>query len=171
MMRRGRFGFLIFKKGRAGIFLALAAACGIMAGCGSSPKEDMWSLLARGDERAISYFMGEFDVTARDPNGRTPLHFAAALNDAPLTSFFIARGAEVDAQDFWGQTPLDVAAASSSGKSARVLVASGADIHRPGPAGASPVQVALLSWDDTLLKSLLTRESLIATDARGMTAL
>ncbi len=132
---------------RTGYLLLTVVAIAAFSACASAPKtaskNSVWSLLAKGDQRAKNYFLGEVDVNARDSNGRTPLHYAAELNDPALATFFIAMGADVNAVDKAGETPLAVCVEKDSIKAAKVLASSGADIHKPTKNKISIAQTAL----------------------------
>ena len=119
----------------------------------------------------MSFFLGEFEPDARDPQGRTPLHYAAALDDPALSAFFIARGAELDAQDDFGRTPLHAAAEAGGFNAARVIAGAGADIHRAGADGASPAAISLERGNEDFLEAILTPESMVSTDAAGSAVL
>ncbi|GDX86574.1 hypothetical protein LBMAG44_04870 [Gemmatimonadota bacterium] len=49
------------------------------------------------------------DVNARDNNGHTPLHFAAARGDNELINYLVSKGADVKAVSRSGQTTADMA--------------------------------------------------------------
>jgi len=49
------------------------------------------------------------DVNARDHNGYTPLHFAAARGDNELILYLVEKGADVMAVSRRGQTVVDMA--------------------------------------------------------------
>jgi hypothetical protein len=49
------------------------------------------------------------DVNAKDREGKTPLHEAAAGGNLEIIAQLIAAGADINARDRWGHTPLDVA--------------------------------------------------------------
>jgi len=131
----------------------------------------MWEMLARGDERAMEFFLGEFDVRARDPAGRTPLHYAAALDNPALAVFFIAMGAELEARDNSGQTPLGLTAELGNLNAAATIAAAGADIHNPGAGGISPATAALARGNDELLRAILTPAGLGSSDDHDRTIL
>jgi ankyrin repeat protein len=139
----------------------------VFSSCESSPGKaqgDIWSMLASGDSRAREYFLGRMDVHTADPAGKTPLHYAAELQDAALASFFISLGAEVDAVDKENQTPLGISAGLGDALTAKALVTAGADIHKPAKDGESPAQTALFQ-DGAFLRAMLTPASLDSTDA------
>ena len=152
------------------------ALCASFFACKSAPPpaavkspDNVWTLLAKGDERAKSYFMGEVDVHAADERGRSPLHYAAELNDPALAAFFIAMGAEVDAEDLSGQTPLAVCVEKGNGKAARVLISSGADLHKPDKERTSLAHRALA--DMFFLEEIMAPAALESANGGGKTIL
>jgi ankyrin repeat protein len=153
--------------------LMVLALCMVLTTCTNTPlvknSDNVWSLLAKGDERAKGYFLGEVDVHATDAKGRTPLHYAAELNDPALAAFFIAMGAKVDAEDQSGQTPLGVCAEKGNGKAAKVLVSSGANLHKSTKKHASIAHRALL--DIPFLQEILVPAALESTNKNGKTLL
>jgi ankyrin repeat protein len=155
------------------LLLTVLAIAGFTA-CASAPKktsskDSVWSMLAKGDDRAKNYFMGEVDVNARDANGRTPLHYAAEQNNPALATFFIAMGANVNAEDKTGETPLGICADKRSIKAAKVLASSGADIHKLTKKSISIANAALL--DIPFLEAILTPATMESTDSNGRTIL
>ena len=60
---------------------------------------------------AVKFLVEEFgaDVNARDHNGYTPLHHAAARGDDELIKYLVSRGADVKAVARSGQTTVDMA--------------------------------------------------------------
>jgi ankyrin repeat protein len=153
--------------------LMVLALCMVFTTCTSTPllksSDNVWSLLAKGDERAKGYFMGEVDVHATDAKGRTPLHYAAELNDHALAAFFIAMGADVDAEDQFGQTPLGICAEKGNGKAAKVIVSSGADLHKPSKKHTSIAHIALANIP--FLEEILVPAALESTNSGGKTIL
>ena len=134
------------------------------------PKEDMWTLLARGDDRAMEFFLGEFDAHAKDQRGRTPLHYAAELDHPGLAAFFIAMGAEVDAQDNSGQTPLGICAEKGTVKATEIIIKADADIHKPAGNKISPAKIAVKN-NNAFLPAILTPATLYSSDSEGKTIL
>jgi len=127
-------------------------------------------MLSKGDARAKDYFLGEVDVHATDPDGRTPLHYAAENDNAALASFFIAMGADVNAPDNSGQTPLGVCMEKGAAQTAKVIADAGADIHKPAEDGVTPAKTALKSNQD-LLEAILNPASIGSFDKDGKTIL
>ncbi|MDR0290840.1 MAG: ankyrin repeat domain-containing protein [Treponema sp.] len=151
------------------VLLTVLAVFAAFSACKSTPKGNVWALLAKGDERAKNYFLGEVDVHATDENGRTPLHYAAELDDPALAAFFIAMGADIEAQDNFGETPLAVCATKGSSKAAKMIAAAGADIHKLTVREASIAKTALSS--SSFLQAILTPSSMESADADGKTIL
>jgi ankyrin repeat protein len=161
---------------RAAIFALAAVFCTVFFACKSSPRpeeeivetpgDDVWSLLARGDSRARNFFLSEIDVHARDPEGRTPLHYAAELQDPNLAGFFLSLGADPDAQDTAKQTPLGISSSKGDSKTARALAEGGANIHLAAMDGQSPAETGL-KLNGAFLQSLLTPASIESSDSGG----
>jgi ankyrin repeat protein len=153
------------------LFLTVLALGTLFFACKSTDKtpDSVWAMLARGDERAKNYFLGEVDVHATDSKGRTPLHYAAERDDPTLAAFFIALGAEVDKEDYFGDTPLGICAGERHGRTAKVLVAAGAGIHKSTKNKISIATIALK--DDPFLREILTPASMESTDSGGKTIL
>jgi ankyrin repeat protein len=156
-----------------GVFsLAVLVTVLALGDCASTPEKtpnSVWAMLARGDERAKNYFMGEVDVNAADANGRTPLHYAAEQDNAALATFFIAMGANVNAEDFSGQTPLAVCAERGTTKASKVIASAGADIHKLTKIEISIANMAL--QDIPFLQAILAPSTMESTDSSERTIL
>lgn len=64
----------------------------------------------------------EADVNAADSDSRTPLHWAAAVNDVASVRMLLAHGANRDAQDVHEETPLFLAAREGSLQAVQALL-------------------------------------------------
>jgi ankyrin repeat protein len=128
---------------------------------------DVWALLQRGDSSARGLFLGEVDANAVDPQGRTPLHYAAERGDTQLASFFISIGANVNALDNSGQSPLGISIGKDDSAMAAILTAAGADIHLP-ISGTTAARLALTK-NGAMLKAVLTPASAESVDSSGKT--
>jgi len=94
------------------------------------------------------------DVTARDPDGWTALHFAGRA-DVRAIELLLSAGADPHARTGDGTTPLHLAAADNNVDAARALIAAGADPAGPNHQGLTPVDVARRNHDPVELRSLL----------------
>jgi ankyrin repeat protein len=86
----------------------LVAAAGLSAG-------DMRLLDAvkRRDRKAVESLAADrASVNTAQPDGATPLSWAAHLDDAAMADVLIAAGADVNRADEYGETPLTLACAN-----------------------------------------------------------
>jgi len=154
------------------LLLTVLALSAVFSACASAPKkptDGVWAMLAKGDERAKNYFTGEVDVNARDAKGRTPLHYAAELDNPALATFFIAMGADVDAEDYFAETPLGISATKGTTKAAKVIASAGADIHKLTKNEISIANMAIM--DIPFLQAIMAPATMESTDSGGRTIL
>ena len=133
-------------------------------------EESIWSLLQRGDSRIRNFFLGEVNVNEVDPQGRTPLHYAADRRDAQLAAFFISIGAKVNVLDDSKQSPLGISVGRSDPRTAEIFAAAGADIHLPISGNTTAARLAL-AGREAVLKAILTRASVESVDTDERTIL
>lgn len=69
------------------------------------------------------------DITARDKDGRTPLHYAAQTGHNDTCEMLLSRGADATVVDEKGVTPLHLAARSGEMTKVRFLIKAGADLQ------------------------------------------
>lgn len=79
-------------------------------------------------------------VNARDKEGRTPLHLAAAGGNAKVATVLLEKGADVNSRAPDDFTPLHYAAAGGHVAVAELLLAAGADPHLKDKSGLTPVE-------------------------------
>ncbi len=82
------------------------------------------------------------DVTARQGDGATALHWAAYWNETELAGLLIDAGADVNAATDLGVTPLWAAAENGNAAMARRLLDAGADPNVPLLSGETPLMTA-----------------------------
>lgn len=89
-----------------------------------------FSACYNADVKAIEKAMDEGqDVSVRDVNRRTALHFCAGNGLPTLCKRLLDMGAEINAQDVLGYTPLHMAAGYRKLDTVQVLVEAGADAN------------------------------------------
>jgi uncharacterized protein len=133
-------------------------------------KSSIWSLLQKGDSKAKDYFVGEVEVNARDPEGKTPLHYAAERGDSQLAAFFISHGANVNVLDNSNQSPLGISAEKGDARITELLVNAKANIFLPIRDNTNAAKIAL-SKNGSLLRALITPFTVEAVDKDGKTIL
>ncbi|MDE0446274.1 MAG: ankyrin repeat domain-containing protein [Spirochaetaceae bacterium] len=107
------------------------------------------------------------DVLARDESGWTPLHFAAALDDASIVGLLLEYGADVWARDDNDWTPVHFAAARDGDASViDVLVDHGADVSARDDKGWTPLHWAAWQGSNPDTITALTRAG-AAVEARS----
>jgi len=91
------------------ILVTIIAAV-VLVGCAASKKQNIWEAVAANDTDTIVMLiaLGQ-NVNAKDDDGSTPLHYAAAKSNKEVTELLIVEGADVNAKDEDGETPLDFA--------------------------------------------------------------
>lgn len=102
---------------------------GSMALAAQAP--DIFDALRRGDVQAVKAMVETSPrlVDARDGDGRTPLHHAAAGGNADMAAYLISKGAKLELQDAHHKTPLHLAAMSDRTEAVAVLLKSGAALE------------------------------------------
>lgn len=78
------------------------------------------------------------DIRGRDNIGLTPLHTAAAKDNAEAITALIEAGADIEVRSGSGGTPLHWAAYPSSSKAVTALIEAGADIKARTESGRPP---------------------------------
>jgi len=81
-------------------------------------------------------------VNARNAQGRSALHEAAALDHAEICQALLEAGAEVDATDADGRTPLLEAVRNGALRALETLLAAGANLHARDAQGANALHLA-----------------------------
>ena len=82
-------------------------------------------------------------MTDTDKGGRTPLHYAALINDTNAVSQLLREGINSSAGDRMGFTPLHFAAEAGSIAAAEILLAAGAEVDAVNRYGNTPLFIAV----------------------------
>ena len=111
------------------------------------------------------------DVNAAEPQGASPLHWAAC--DPARVKLLLDHGAKADAGSAQGRTPLMIASGcESAGESVRMLLEKGADVNARQANGDTPLYEASLGAGSRVCRMLLAAgaKADVATEG-GMTPL
>lgn len=128
------------------------------------------------DEKLVADLLSDGpSVNARDANGLTPLHLAAAGNgkggDA-IVRLLLAAGTDVTAKDYaFGFTPLHAASGSGDSKSAGLLIAAGADVNAEDACKRTPLHVASSLGHRDVVVRLISKALVNSRDGDGSTPL
>ena len=99
------------------------------------------------------------DVNAKQDDGWSPLHVAAAFNPSPaVLEVLLKAGADVNAKDKDGETPLHFAAALNPSTAVlEILLNAGADPRAIDSEGKTPHAVAKPEYRDILWKAMMDK--------------
>jgi uncharacterized protein len=105
---------------------------------------------------AAVYLPGATEGTV-DPDGTTPLHWAARHDDLKAAGALIKAGADVKAANRYGVTPMSLAALNGSAAMIRLLLDSGADPNTTNPGGETALMTTARVGKVDAVKLLLDR--------------
>jgi ankyrin repeat protein/L-ascorbate metabolism protein UlaG (beta-lactamase superfamily) len=102
----------------------------VRGGAGGRDR-DVFDALRKGDVQAVKTIVERSPglVDARDGDGRTPLHHAAAGGNADLVGWLVSRGAKPELQDAHRKTALHLAAMSDRTAAVAALLKGGAALE------------------------------------------
>ena len=103
---------------------------------------------------------------ARDSDGYTILHHAAANATGAVTELLLQAGADVDARDDDGTTPLHMAAESENLAAVMILLEAGADVNAPSR-GLTPLHAAARNEGPKIVTALLDFGADVNADPGG----
>ena len=113
------------------------------------------ALRNRDLEAARSLVEQGVDVNAADPEGLTPLHWAAHWDDLRLVELLLEKGADARARNRYGVTPLHEAATVANAAIVEALLRGGADANAAGyAAGETPLMTAARSGNVDAVRAL-----------------
>ena len=113
------------------------------------------------------------DISATDPDGTTPLHWAVHATDATIVGLLIEAGADADAANRYGVRPLSLACTNGNAAIAELLLAAGADPDTALAEGETALMTAARTGALDVVRLLLEHGADVnaAESWRGQTAL
>ena len=111
----------------------------LLVGCW---KPNIWQAAETGRIKDVNRHLDEgMGVNAKDPYGRTTIHYAAQRGHKEIIEMLIAKGADINAMDKYGWTPLYYAAGGTHKEIVELLIDNGADVNAKEPDGVSPLRL------------------------------
>lgn len=153
------------------VLIGVLATAGVAAAAGRGlPLVDA---IKAGDAAAAKALIARGQAKAAEPDGTTPLHHAAHLDQPAVIDALLAAGADARAVNRYGVTPLSLAAENGSAAGVERLLKAGADPNTSLPGGETALMTAARSGKADVIRLLLARGAkLDATESlRGQTAL
>jgi ankyrin repeat protein len=112
------------------------------------------------------------DVSAAQPDGMTPLHWAAYHDDAEALKLLLAAKANAKAENRYGVTPLSLACTNGNEEIVRTLLKAGADANTKLRGGETALMTASRVGRPGPVKALLDAGAKVdAADRKGQTAI
>jgi ankyrin repeat protein len=96
-------------------------------------------------------------VNGREPDGTTPLHWAARVDDLEAVRLLLRAGANAQAANRYGVTPLALAAVNGNAAVVDALIKAGADVNATLPEGETVLMTASRTGKPESLALLLGR--------------
>jgi uncharacterized protein len=129
----------------AALWMLLAVAASAVATAATdrtTANAQLFAALKAQDPETALYALSEgADPLAREPDGTTPLHYAAHFADARLIAALLKVKADPNAHNEFGTTPLAEAATTGDAESIRLLLKAGADVESANPEGQTALMV------------------------------
>ena len=123
-------------------WIATAAVLAALCSLAEAADAPLAAAIRKGDRAAaLELLSRKTDVNAAEPNGTTPLHYAAYREDVELVERLLKAGAKPSVVNDFGSTPMSEAAAVGNAAIIRLLLQAGADPNSPNREG----QTALMA--------------------------
>ena len=127
----------------------------VLAQAAKSPK-DLATLVQAGDSKlALQQIQAGADVNHGQPDGTTPLIWAASRGDEEIAEALIAKKADVNSHNELGATPLTEAARRGNAHLVKMLVDAGAKADSANPDGETALMAAIGTGEVAAVKTLI----------------
>ena len=172
---RSRLWVLSSSVGRAlRPVVALVVSLAAVASPVAAQDQRLVEAVERQDLDAARTLLAEsVDVNAPQPDGATPLHWAAHWNDLDTATLLLQAGADVNVVNELGVTPLSLAALNASAAMTDALLSAGADPNAARPSGETVLMTGARTGNAVLVRALLVAGADVHARAhfRGQTPL
>ncbi|MBN1238644.1 MAG: ankyrin repeat domain-containing protein [Gammaproteobacteria bacterium] len=158
-----RESVLLGARRRSGIrnVLVAGAVAALLASAGAAAAENSLAAAARGGnlDEVRELIASGADVNAAEPDGSTPLLWAAYQSHPEMVSALLAAGADPDAANEFGITPLLQASRYGDAPVIKALLDGGASLESKHPDGETPLMAAARAGSTEAVALLLERGS------------
>lgn len=122
-------------------------------------EDNYWTPLimaARENSKRVAVFLlaNKAEVSAKDNEGMTALHWAALYGSTDVAEVLLKNGAKVNAKDKLGMTPLHRAAVNDFPDVAKLLLANKAAVNAKDKDGLTPLNIAAMRDSEGVLRLL-----------------
>lgn len=136
--------------------IALVASTAMASAAVAAQDQRLVEAVERQDRDAVRTLLADsVDVNAPQPDGATPLHWAAHWNDLDTANLLIQAGANVNAENELGVTALSLAALNASATMTDALLRAGAEPNATRPGGETVLMTAARTGNAELVQALL----------------
>ena len=141
----------------AAIVGALALTHGVLAQVQQAQKApDLATLIQSGKTKlALEQIQAGADVNRAQPDGTSPLLWAADRTEYEIAEALIAKKANVNAANQFGVSPLTVAARQSNARLVKMLLDAGAKVDSANPDGETALMMAIGGGDVSIVQMLV----------------
>ncbi len=138
------------------LWLALAMpGLALAVGQGDANRQLFQALQSQDPETALYALSQGADAKAREPDGTTPLHYAAHYADLRLITALLKARADPNARNDFGSMPLAEAATTGNAEAIQLLLKAGADVESANPEGQTALMVVARAGKVEAAKLLL----------------
>lgn len=131
------------------VVMSLAVVSSVLA-------ESLYKAAKQGDSDQVKRLITQgADITAKDKEGYTPLHWAAFAGHGAVAEILLAHGADVSARSNKGRTPLYIAASMGHTAMVEQLLAQGAQVNTKDENGSTPLHGAVRGDHVAVVEQLL----------------
>lgn len=133
-----------------------AALCMLLAAGAAMADSSLADAIQANDRaQALKLLSAGADVNAAQPDGTTPLHWAAYHSDLGLVKALLKRGARPNVTNLFGSTPLAEAVKVDDLDIVNALLRAGADVEAPNADGETALMLAAREGALPIVQTLL----------------